>query len=88
MIHKNIPIGYGLGGGSSNAASILKFLYKYHQIKSNNFKKEMFHDSLEGLTPRKKIRIRTYETDNFLHSDSSYALEIKLTTEINRIIFL
>lgn len=40
LVHKNIPIGYGLGGGSSNAASILKFLYKYHQIKSNNFKKD------------------------------------------------
>ena len=39
-LHKNIPVGSGLGGGSSNAASILKFLYKYHQIKSNNFKKD------------------------------------------------
>ncbi len=37
QVIKNIPIGYGLGGGSSNAATILKFLYSYHGIDSNNF---------------------------------------------------
>jgi len=40
VLKKNLPISSGMGGGSSNAASILKFLYKYHQIKSNNFKKD------------------------------------------------
>ncbi len=37
QVIKNIPIGYGLGGGSSNAATILKFLYSYHGINLNNF---------------------------------------------------
>lgn len=37
LVTKNIPVGYGLGGGSSNAASILKFLYSYHSIHLNNF---------------------------------------------------
>ena len=37
LVYKKIPVGYGLGGGSSNAASILKFLYKYHQIRSESF---------------------------------------------------
>ncbi len=37
LVIKKIPIGYGLGGGSSNAATILKFLYSYHNIDSNNF---------------------------------------------------
>lgn len=36
-INKNIPIGYGLGGGSSNAAAVLKFLYKYHGLPALNF---------------------------------------------------
>ena len=42
-----------------------KKIYKSRTINSlyfDNFKKEMFHDSLEGLTPRKKIRIRHYNS--------------------------
>ena len=40
-----------------------KKIFKDREINSlyfDNFKKEMFRDSLEGLTPRKKIRIRNY----------------------------
>ena len=43
-----------------------KKIFKDREINSlyfDNFKKEMFHDSLEGLTPRKKIRIRNYPKD-------------------------
>ena len=36
-INKVIPIGYGLGGGSSNSASILKYLYNFHNIDNKNF---------------------------------------------------
>ncbi len=32
-LRKNIPIGGGLGGGSSNCATTLKFLCNYHSIK-------------------------------------------------------
>ena len=34
---EKIPIGYGIGGGSSNAASILKYLYKFYKINPKNF---------------------------------------------------
>ena len=64
-----------------------KVLYPERRICSrylDNKNMQMYYDTVEGLVPRKKIRIRTYETDDFLHSDSSYALEIKLTTEISR----
>lgn len=43
-----------------------KKIFKDREINSlyfDNFKKEMFQDSLEGLTPRKKIRIRNYPKD-------------------------
>ena len=43
-----------------------KKIFEDREINSlyfDNFKKEMFHDSLEGLTPRKKIRIRNYPKD-------------------------
>jgi len=37
LVDKKIPIGYGIGGGSSNVASILKYLYKFYKINSKNF---------------------------------------------------
>ncbi len=37
IVNKQIPIGYGVGGGSSNAASILKYLYKFYKLNPKNF---------------------------------------------------
>ena len=67
-INKMIPIGYGLGGGSSNSASILKFLYKFHNIDNKNFYIDapnigsdvlIFYDNypkvIDGLDKFKKI---------------------------------
>ena len=39
----------------------------------------MYWDTQEGLIPRKKIRIRTYNTSNFFDLESNYQLEIKST---------
>lgn len=41
----------------------------------NNFK--MYDDSIEGVVPRKKIRIRTYNTNNFFLSKKGFKKEIK-----------
>ena len=66
---KKIPIGYGIGGGSSNAASILKFLYKFHEINPKNF----FDDAPElgsdvllfyNQTPKSLMELKSYKTLN------------------------
>ena len=43
----------------------------------NNFK--MYDDSVEGTAPRKKIRVRTYETKNFFLSNSNFKEEKKIS---------
>jgi len=48
-INKIIPIGYGLGGGSSNSASILKFLYNFHNIDNKNFYIDAPYIGSDGL---------------------------------------
>ena len=69
LVKKQIPVGYGIGGGSSNAASILKFLYKFHEINPKNF----FDDAPElgsdvllfyNQTPKIIDGIKSYKTLN------------------------
>tara|TARA_Y100000589_G_scaffold51221_1_gene42678 strand:- start:1927 stop:2532 length:606 start_codon:yes stop_codon:yes gene_type:complete len=50
----------------------------------DNHNLQMYYDTHEGLLPRKKIRLRTYNTRMFEFSDFPYNLEKKLTTEGNR----
>ena len=44
---------------------------------------QIYFDTVEGIVPRKKIRIRTYGSENFF-SSNKYSLEIKMTTEHKR----
>ena len=68
-----------------------KRLFKNRKVNSlyfDNYRKDMFQDSIEGLTPRKKIRIRNYPDDkrNFLFLEtkiSSVEGRFKTNKEIN-----
>ena len=50
----------------------------------DNKNMQMYFDTVEGIVPRKKIRIRTYGSDNFISSNNQYSLEIKISTEDSR----
>ena len=64
-----------------------KTLYPQRIICSRYFDNknmQMYFDTVEGLIPRKKIRIRTYGSNNFINSKSGYSLEIKISSEHSR----
>ena len=59
----------------------MKVLYPERKVKSIYFDTidlRMFHDSDEGILPRKKIRIRNYNNDKI------FSKEIKITSEEGR----
>jgi len=53
---------------------------KIRSLYFENFKDEMYNDSLEGILPRKKIRVRNYPHDKNL----SIYLETKISSVENR----
>ncbi len=64
-----------------------KILYPERTVCSRYFDNknmQMYYDTIEGIVPRKKIRIRTYNSENFTDINNDYALEIKITTEHNK----
>ncbi len=50
-LKKNIPIGSGLGGGSSNAASIIKILNSHWNINYDNYKLKKISQSIGADVP-------------------------------------
>jgi len=65
-----------------------KILYPERTICSRYFDNknlQMYFDTVEGIVPRKKIRIRTYGTNDFSSSENSYSLEIKMSAEHSRL---
>ena len=65
-----------------------KILHPERIISSRYFDNKnlrMYFDTLEGIIPRKKIRIRTYGTEEFISSKNNYSLEIKMSTENSRL---
>ena len=51
----------------------------------DNFKMQSYYDTAEGICPRRKIRIRTYNSENFKDPYNNYTLETKLTTDFERL---
>lgn len=51
---------------------------KINSIYLDNSKLSMYFDSVEGVLPRKKIRIRTY--NNFCVNNNNYNLEFKISS--------
>ena len=61
-----------------------KVLYPERTICSRYFDNnnmQMYFDTVEGLIPRKKIRIRTYGSDDFISSNNQYSLDYGNTTK-------
>ena len=64
-----------------------KVLFEKRLITSiyfDNEKFEMYQDSVEGLSPRKKIRLRFYGKKNFFLNDKNILLEKKFTNNSGR----
>jgi hypothetical protein len=64
-----------------------RILYPERIICSRYFENkdmQMYFDTVEGIIPRKKIRIRTYGSYEFISSNNKYSLEIKMSTEHTR----
>ena len=53
-------------------------------IYFDNYFFQSYNDTVEGITPRRKIRIREYGVDAFKNKKNKYNLEIKLSSEFYR----
>ena len=51
----------------------------------DNFKLEMFYETLEGIIPRKKIRIRNYGSRILNELKNNFSFEYKLSTDNMRL---
>ena len=54
-------------------------------IYLDNFRMQSYFDTAEGICPRRKIRLRTYNNQNFEDLNNNYNLETKLTTDFERL---
>ena len=54
-----------------------------HSIYFDNLNMRMFFHSIEGIVPRKKIRIRNYDTQNYYQNKKKF-LETKISSVENR----
>ena len=80
-IEKNIPHGSGLGGGSSNAADLLKFLNKKMYLRLNKNKIEKFSKQIGFDVP-----INLERKNSFLTGKKNKILRIKKKFKLNILI--
>ncbi len=81
-INKNIPSEAGLGGGSMNAANILKYLIKYKIIKLNKKQisticKSIGSDVILGLNSTYTVLKSNSETKQLKNCEKFYTLIVK-----------
>tara|TARA_Y100001958_G_scaffold159871_1_gene163861 strand:- start:2360 stop:3217 length:858 start_codon:yes stop_codon:yes gene_type:complete len=77
QIKKNIPVFSGLGGGSSNAATIIKYFYKNKKIKNNEisyFAKYLGSDFRIFFNGNKVIQESFFKIKNFKFNHNFYLL--------------
>mgnify|MGYP001199348116 CR=1 FL=1 len=69
---------------SNNGFTVLHPTRIVNSVYFDNHKLQMLFDAQEGITPRRKIRIRYYGSDQFT-STQSFALEVKESTALGRL---
>ena len=77
-IHKNIPHGSGLGGGSSNAASLLNYFNKKMRLKLNRKKMEKLAENIGFDTP-----INLEKKNTFLTGKKSQIIRLNQKFKLN-----
>ena len=80
-VHKNIPHGSGLGGGSSNAAALLNFFNIKMGLKMKKSKIKMIAKNIGFDTPiclKKKNTLLTGRKDEILRLNKKFSLNIIL----------
>ena len=78
-IKKNIPHGSGLGGGSSNAASLLNFLNTHMKLKLNKFRIEKIAKKIGQdvyICLKKQNTFLTGKKSKFLRLNSKFKLNL------------
>ena len=91
----NNRIEYKIDIENSQKINFLNYLEKFNYKKLHepriinsiyfeNLSNEIYNDSIEGLSPRKKIRIRYYGDPKNINDSISFNLETKFTNNLGR----
>ena len=65
---------------NDNGGGVLHPTRKINSIYFDNIDFSMYNQSIEGVVPRKKIRLRIYEKEFYFHNNQKINKEIKITS--------